>query len=186
MHIYHIHSAFLHSRAFFTPLGVRVTVFGTVYPTNEYNQRSQYVLDNEPTDLYYGPPNLTVIRYGVRYFESGNLTNTQHTLIITNLSERYILDFIQVLAPSNATPTDSFSSGSPTASFSSTPSLTTVSNGLDRASVVGIAVACSMGTLILVALGFVCYRWRRNMQRRNKGLHSPETSPHPFSEYLGK
>lgn len=84
--------------------GIGISVFGTIVPQSMFGgnvTKSTYFLDNEPGQSYTVPVNMTEMSFGVLFFQSLNLLNGTHTLMIVNDNQDdwYLLDFLQVLSP---------------------------------------------------------------------------------------
>lgn len=92
-------STVLISRLFEHPLvlsqGVQVAVYGS-RTSGTYFTRSTYVMDGDNPTVFTAPPESSSTIYGIQFYNSGTLPNTEHTLIITNYGYWFYLDYFDV------------------------------------------------------------------------------------------
>ncbi|PPQ78926.1 hypothetical protein CVT25_002402 [Psilocybe cyanescens] len=117
--------------------GTRVSVFGTINPNSlDGPPSSSYSIDNGSPTLFSGTQTAAV-QYQQRFYASGTLTPTTHTLLITVLSKNatYFLDYITVVLPDPGATSLTSSSSSSSSSLSPSKSSSTSSSSLIRTSI---------------------------------------------------
>ena len=164
--------------------GFQVAVYGSLRPNGNYTTQSTYSVDGGSPTTFTTPDEHDALQYRVQFFSSARLSNSQHTLVITNYGDWYFLDNIQV------TVTDLDTSSSPVSLLSSSPSpaiSSTQPGGTDKSpastansqsilnlssantallgtgATVGIVMA-SIGLLAALAISFVFFK-KRNVSR---------------------
>ncbi|KAJ3473629.1 hypothetical protein NLI96_g12906 [Meripilus lineatus] len=75
--------------------GVQVAVYGS-RTSGTYFTRSTYVMDGDNPTVFTAPPESSSTIYGIQFYNSGTLPNTEHTLIITNYGYWFYLDYFDV------------------------------------------------------------------------------------------
>ena len=75
--------------------GSKVAVYGA-YNVGTFDMNAHFTIDDgEPTG-WFPPSTNTQWQYRRQYFQSAEIPNGEHTLVITNLGDQFWLDFIQV------------------------------------------------------------------------------------------
>ncbi|TBU22397.1 hypothetical protein BD311DRAFT_145029 [Dichomitus squalens] len=118
--------------------GSAVAVYGAFEP-GTFNVLSSYAVDDGASTVFQPATTNTQWLYRRPFFQSGPISDGQHTLVITNLGNRFWFDFIQVEVDaadaSTSTPMQSPSPSSDTSSqrnqgSSATPNTPTTSMGV--------------------------------------------------------
>ncbi|PIL28497.1 hypothetical protein GSI_08535 [Ganoderma sinense ZZ0214-1] len=89
--------------------GTAIAVFGAFEMSGTYNVHSSYSIDDGTATDFIPADTFVVFQYNQKFFQSGTLSNDEHTLVITNLGEEFWLDYLVVTQspPSTTTTTQS-------------------------------------------------------------------------------
>lgn len=155
------------------PLGTSVSVYGTVPVTSSdpLVPESTYKLDSASA-VTYTSPSVKTEQYHQLFFQSPELSNEQHTLVITTVKPNtpFLLDYFAYTVPAADEPLGAtvLSSALPTATSSPSQSQRSQSSGPSA----GVLVACTLVpvcVLLFAALGFLW--WRKRVVYLKKGKH---------------
>lgn len=76
-----------------------MSVFGIRGPSGTYTENTSYVIDGGAPSFWTNSSNIPAVEYQVEFYKSPQLTNTQHTLLITNFGDWFWLDSMNVTVP---------------------------------------------------------------------------------------
>ena len=85
--------------------GIQVAVYGT-RPLGNYFTRSTYVIDGGDPTVFTAPSQSSSVQYGVQFYISGPLSDTEHMLVITNYGYSFVLDYFDVTSESTFSQSD--------------------------------------------------------------------------------
>ncbi|KAI0327424.1 hypothetical protein GY45DRAFT_1327650 [Cubamyces sp. BRFM 1775] len=83
------------STATYTFTGTAISVFGGFGPDGTYKMQSQYTIDDGSPTVFTPPSEVKVEQHRVLFFESPQLSPSQHVLVIKNLGEQFFFDYLK-------------------------------------------------------------------------------------------
>jgi len=160
--------------------GTGIGVYGTIGSSNSNRVPPQttYQLD-AGSDVTYIPELTTSAQHYQRFYQSAQVSNGNHTLLVTNIiggCDPYFVDYLVIQTGSNST--SSTTSSMPTGS-------TGQSNTGHRTAVIAGSVFGVIGGILLFALAYyflIRRRWKREL---GASVAAEEVSHHDVSPFQG-
>ncbi|OBZ65289.1 hypothetical protein A0H81_14704 [Grifola frondosa] len=164
--------------ASFSFTGTAISIYSVYQPTNAtaYTVNATYIIDGLFVSSYFTPtPTSAEILVDMLVFTSSPLPDAQHTLLITNYGDLYLLDYLEVAIPdSTSNPSNYWSSTlNPPASSSDRSSATNQVSNTNPGVIAGVAVGVA-GAMLLMLLLVCCWWFRRRRVCINESSSSRE------------